>query len=58
MHGTKYKNDCVLWKFEGEVSVFAKIKTLILHEISDPKKSQMTTVGRCSHSCVSIKARA
>ena len=38
MHGTKYKEgDCVLWKFEGEVLVFAKIKAIILPEISDPK---------------------
>ena len=38
IHGTKYKeDDYVLWKFEGEVPIFARIKAIILPELSEPK---------------------
>ena len=38
IHGTKYKeDDFVLWKFDGDVPIFARIKAIILPELSEPK---------------------
>ena len=38
IYGTKYKeDDFVLWKFDGDVPIFARIKAIVLPELSEPK---------------------
>jgi hypothetical protein len=35
---SKYKeDDFVLWRFDGDVPIFARIKAIILPELSEPK---------------------
>ena len=52
IRGTKYKeDDFVLWKFDGEMPIFAKIIAIIIPELSEPKFVifPLVTVAFSSH---------